>query len=134
MSVVQSAGMRRPFRPVGAGRSLPGGLVVSKLADTTTTAVGLQFVPLVVESNPHLRLLMAWVGSLPGLLLGTVAVLGLVVLVTELAVLACGRLDGDARWAPPTVRFVGYVPLTIVFWAASVNNLVVIAAGLAGGG
>lgn len=114
-------------------RSVPvglAGLVVSKLADATTTFLGLQFVPYVVESNPHLRLLMASIGVLPGLLLGTILVLGLVVGVTESARIACQRLDRDVDSALRIVRFVGYVPLSIVFGAASLHNLVVVLTGL----
>lgn len=114
-------------------RSIPVGLpslVLSKAADTTTTLIGLQFVPFVFESNPHLRMLMASIGSIPALLLGTVAVLGLVVGVTESARLACQRFDCDVDSAERMVRFVGYVPLSIVFLAASLHNLLVVLTGL----
>lgn len=106
------------------------GLVVTKVADTTTTFLGLQFVPSVVESNVYLRALIASVGLIPGLLLGTLVVLGLVVGVTESARLACLRLDCEERSAQRTVQFVGYVPLSIVFCAVSLHNLVVILSGL----
>lgn len=106
------------------------GLVVTKVADTTTTFLGLQFVPYVVESNAYLRSLIASIGLIPGLLLGTLVVLGLVVGVTESARLACLRLDCDVDSAQRTVQFVGYVPLSIVFCAVSLHNLVVILTGL----
>jgi hypothetical protein len=40
-----------------------------------------------------------------------------------------GAVSGGES-AEPFVRFVGYVPLSIVFWAASLNNLVVIWLGI----
>lgn len=95
-----------------------------------TTAVGLLFVPAVAEANPLLRRLVGLVGVVPGVLLGTVAVLATVVLVTEAGVLVCRRLDSESpRWGR-LVRTVGYGPLTAVFAIAALNNLVFIVRGL----
>lgn len=100
------------------------------MADTTTTFLGLQFVPYVVESNPNLRLLIASIGLIPGLILGTIVVLGFVVGVTESARVVSRRMDCDVYSAQRVVRFVGYVPLSIVFCAASLHNFVVVLIGL----
>lgn len=108
----------------------PRALVLSKLLDGATTAVGLLFVPAVAEANPLLRRLVAVLGIVPGVVLGTLVVVGTVVLVTEAGVLACQRLDPEPRRWGRIVRTVGYGPLTVVFAIAAVNNLVLIAWGL----
>lgn len=107
-------------------------LVLAKLLDGGTTAVGLLFVPTIVEANPFLRALIGLVGVVPGLVLGTAVVLVVVVAVTELGVSVCARRAPDDAWMRPAVRLVGYLPLSLIFAAASLHNLQLVTRALVG--
>lgn len=97
-----------------------GWLLAAKLADATTTAVALTYLPL-VESNPMVRLLIAQVGVVPGLLLGSVLALGFITAVTELGVVACYRLAPEGEGVAH-VRYAGYGIPTVLFAGAAVYN------------
>lgn len=99
-------------------------LAGAKLADAATTAVALTFLPL-VEFNPLVRTLIAHVGILPGVLIGSGLAIGVITLVTETGVHACSRLSPERRGAA-RVRYVGYGLPTALFAAAAVYNLALI--------
>ena len=109
-------------------RSLPSGhsgivlLALTKALDAATTALGLVLVPRIVESNPFAATLFETVGVLPGLLLGSLAVVGVVVLVTEYGVAKLRRTPDAPDWAPTATRIVGYFPPSLLFGAVAVYN------------
>ena len=107
-------------------RHYVGALGLTKAADAATTVVGLSASPSVAEANPALRYLVEQFGLLVAVALGSAVVVGVVVLTTELAAVACRRLaPGDER--PVTaVRLVGYVPISIVFLAAAAHNAILV--------
>lgn len=105
-------------------------LILSKGADALTTIIGLTVSSRIVETNPLLRYAIVHIGIPLGVVGATLGVIVLVIAVTEAAVIACEWIDPTAVWAGATVRFIGYLPLTVLFTAASVNNLVVIMARL----
>jgi len=65
-------------------------------------------------------------------LLGSLVVIGLVWGATELGTLACNRLAPEEAWAPPVLRVVGYLPISLVFLSAAVHNALLILASLGG--
>ena len=97
-------------------------LSLTKALDATTTAVGLAFVPGVVEANPFAAALFAAVGVFPGLLLASLAVLAFVVAITETGAAWLARRSDAPEWAPVATRTVGYLPPSLVFGAAAVHN------------
>ncbi len=97
-----------------------GALVASQSLDVVTTLYGLRTAD-VVELNPIAVAAMAALGRFPGLLLlGSVTLLG-IVLVTESATRRWGgTVLGAAR-----LRLLGYGPATAISLLAAVNNAVV---------
>lgn len=97
-------------------------LSLTKALDAGTTAIGLTLVPGVVESNPLAAALFSAVGVLPGLLVGTVAVLVAVVAITEASAAWLRRAPDVPGWAPGAARTVGYLVPSLVFGAVAVHN------------
>ena len=107
-------------------RHYVGVLGLAKVADAVTTVVGLSAFPSVTETNPALRVLVEHLGVLVAVALGSAVVVGVIVLATELAAVACRRLaPGDER-PVSVVRVVGYVPISIVFLAAAGHNALLV--------
>ena len=99
-----------------------GFLGVSKALDAGTTAVGLLFVPGLVEANPFPASVFGSIGVGTGLLMLSVLTVVVVTLVTEAGARYLQGHDEAAAWAPTATRLVGYAPLSIVFLAASIHN------------
>lgn len=105
-------------------------LIASKLFDAATTAIGLVMVPFAIERNRTARALIADLGLVPGLLLGSVVVVATVFLVTELGVWATTRSELSSGWGAHPVRTIGYVTLSLIFLAAGLNNSVLVLGAL----
>lgn len=126
-------------RVEGRGRTYPLGmdtpavivLVLSKTADGVATLIGLTISPRIVETNLYLRITIRHLGPLLGVIVATILVLVLVIAVTETAVVASLRLDPEAHWVVGVTRFIGYVPLSMVFAGVSLHNVTVIIQQLA---
>lgn len=99
-----------------------GAVGVSQLSDLLVTIVGLS-LPGVVEVNPIAVAAMDALGTVPGLLLLSIAVVGAVVATTETAAEICR----ETRVSPLSVRLLGYAPLTCVSFVATGYNLTIIA-------
>ena len=108
--------------PGATGHPAIACLLLTKALDATTTAVGLTLVPGLVESNPFAAVLFSSVGVLPGLLLATLAVLAVVVGVTEAGVAWLRKRPDTPGWGPTVTRIVGYLPPSLVFGVAAVHN------------
>lgn len=96
----------------------------AKLADVVTTVVGLVFFG-AIEANPVGRSLIAHLGLVPGLVLGSVVVVVFIVAVTERGVAAVRRTETDPVW-PSLVRSVGYGVPTLLFAGVAVYNAALI--------
>lgn len=120
---VEARGRTHPF---GADSPAVIAFILSKTADGLATLIGLTLSPRIVETNLYLRITIRHLGPLLGVIAATVLVLVLVIAVTESAVVAGLRLDPEATWVVGVVRFVGYVPLSIVFAGVSLHNVTVI--------
>jgi hypothetical protein len=97
-------------------------LSLTKALDAGTTVLGLSLVPGIVESNPFAAALFSAVGLVPGVLVGSLAVLAFVVAVTETGAAWLRRVSDGPEWAPTAARAVGYLAPSLVFAAAAVNN------------
>lgn len=100
--------------------------ILSKTADGLATLIGLTISPRIVETNLYLRITIRHLGPVIGVIAATGLVLVLVIAVTESAVMAGLRLDPEAEWVVGVIRFVGYVPLSMVFAGVSLHNGTVI--------
>lgn len=96
----------------------------AKLADVVTTTVGLAFFG-ATEGNPVGRSLIAHLGLVPGVVLGSVAVVLFITLVTERGVTAARLAETDPVW-PSLVRCVGYGAPTLLFTGVAAYNAVLI--------
>lgn len=101
-------------------------LSLTKALDASTTAIGLTLIPGVVESNPLAATLFSAVGVLPGLLVGTVAVLVCIVAITEAGAAWLGRAPDAPGWVPGATRAVCYLLSSLVFGAVAVHNAVLL--------
>lgn len=110
-----------------------GLLVLSKLADAVTTAVGLALFPSLVERNPLLSHATFHLGLFAGIALGTVAAIALVVFVTELGVSVCRHYAPRKAWPTVVVRFVGYVPISAFFALLAASNAFLVGRALVAG-
>lgn len=99
-----------------------GLLGATKALDAGTTAVGLLFVPGLVEANPFPASVFGSVGVGTGLVVLSVLTVVVVTLVTEAGARYLEGHDEAAAWGPTATRLVGYGPLSIVFLAASLHN------------
>lgn len=96
----------------------------AKLADVVTTIVGLVFFG-AIEGNPVGRSLIAHFGLVPGLVLGSAALVLFIVLVTEWGATAAQLAETDPLW-PPRVRLIGYGLPVLLFTGAAVYNVALI--------
>lgn len=112
--------------PLGVDTPAVVALILSKTADGVATLIGLTMSPRIVETNLYLRITIRHLGPLLGVTAATIVVLVLVIAVTESAVVAGLRLDPEAQWVVGVTRFVGYVPLSMVFVGVSLHNVTVI--------
>lgn len=117
---------RGRLHPLGADSPAMIALILSKTADAVATIIGLMMSPHIVETNLYLRVTIRHLGPLLGVSAATILVLVLVITVTESAVVAGLRLDPEAQWAVGVIRFIGYVPLSMVFAGVSLHNVMVI--------
>lgn len=117
---------RPPGNGAGFGWSPIGtaALGSAKLADVVTTIVGLAFFG-AIEANPVGRSLIAHLGLVPGLVLGGLAVVVFIALVTERGVAATRLAQTDPVW-PPLVRSVGYGVPTLLFTGVAAYNAALI--------
>ncbi|CDK39287.1 hypothetical protein [Halorubrum sp. AJ67] len=100
-------------------------LLATKFADALTTGVGLAYVPAVYEVNPIARPVFEGLGITDGLLFSSIAVIVVIVTVTEIAALAIARRRRDGHLAP-VVRAVGYGLPSLLFAAVAVRNAAVL--------
>lgn len=99
-----------------------GLLVVGKALDVVTTAVGLLYVPGFVEANPFAAVYFDSFGVVTGLLSLSLALIVVVTAVTELGARYLANHEDGPAWGPTVTRFVGYVPLSVVFVFAGLHN------------
>lgn len=99
-----------------------GLLVLGKALDVVTTAVGLLVVPGFVEANPFAALYFETAGVVTGLLTLSILLLIVVTAVTELGARYLASHPEAPPWGPTVTRFVGYVPLTVIFVFAGLHN------------
>lgn len=114
---------------IGPGQYLAA-LGAAKAADAITTVVGLSIGGSIVESNPALRMLIDQFGLVPAVLVGSLFVVLLVGVVTEAAARFCRRNGEASPWSPTALRVIGYVPISVIFFAAATNNLYLIATSM----
>lgn len=96
----------------------PSALAAAKTADGVTTILGLRLVGRTRELAPAAALFDV-VGVVPAVLGASLAAVLLVIGVTEYATTVCRR---SAPRSAPIVRFVGYVPLVLLWTAVAVRN------------
>ena len=113
---------RPPGHATGWAGAGIGGLVMTKFLDAGTTAVGLLYVPGFVEANPFPAGVFEALGVGTGLLVLSLLTVALVTLVTEAGARYLEGHDESPDWGPTATRFVGYVPISIVFGAAALHN------------
>lgn len=104
-------------------------LAGTKSADAITTAVGLRYVPGIVEMNPVADAVFADNGTFAGLAVLSFATVAGTVLWTELLAVEVRRrlrMDRLALLAKATI----YVVLSALFGAIAVNNAILIADGV----
>lgn len=117
---------RGRMHPFGVDSPAVIAFVFSKSADGLATLIGLTISPHIVETNLYLRITIRHLGTLLGVIVATIVVLLLVIAVTESAVVTALRIDPEATWVVGVIRFVGYVPLSMVFAGVSLHNATVI--------
>lgn len=100
-------------------------LIVTKVADTLTTALGLLYVPGVLESNPVMATVFTAVGVLPGLILAHGAIITSLIVLTE-GVLA--RIAPSTVWDIVGIRLLGYGPVIVLSSIAAVHNAAILIA------
>lgn len=125
IAAVRGEGQGR-IHPLGADRPAMIALILSKMADAVATIIGITMSPHIVETNLYLRITIRHLGPLLGVMTATILVLVLVIAVTESAVVAGLQLDPEAQWAVGVIRFIGYVPLSMVYAGVSLHNVTVI--------
>ena len=119
----EGVGYPTPFRHlVGWTWVWAGLLVVGKALDALTTGVGLLYVPGFVEANPFAAAYFGSMGVATGLLTLSLLTVTIVTLVTEVGARYLVRHDEAPVWGPTVTRFVGYVPLSVVFVFAALHN------------
>ncbi|SEV90926.1 DUF5658 family protein [Halobacterium jilantaiense] len=102
-------------------------LAATKLADAATTYAGLEVVAGVREANPFVAALVSTHGTLPALVAVTVAVVCVIGVVTESAVLVVGRFDDATRESRLALRLVGYGLPSLFHVAVAAQNTAVLA-------
>lgn len=112
-SVVPGIDRLQPMRVAG-----PSALAAAKTADGVTTILGLRLVDHTRELSPAAALFDV-VGVVPAVLGASLAAVLLVVAATEYATTVCRR---SAPRSASVVRFVGYVPLVLLWTAVAVRN------------
>jgi len=118
-----AVGYPTPFRHLVDWTWVWAGLLVfGKLLDAGTTAVGLLYVPGFVEANPFAALYFDALGVVTGLVTLSILTVAIVATVTELGARYLEGHEESPGWGPTATRFVGYVPLTIVFVFAALHN------------
>lgn len=120
MSLVAAipAWLREQLCPVSTAGVLA--LLVTKLADLATTIAGLTLVTGLTEQNPVAATFVREFG-IPGLVVSSAVGLAVVIVVVEKLSTHVARSDAyDLR--PRTLYLLSYVPLSVVFAAASINN------------
>ena len=96
-------------------------LLGTKTADAATTAVGLYYVPGIVERNPLADAVLAGEGTVAGLAVLSVATVALATLVAELLAVEVRRRLGRDRLAL-ALKAVIYGSLSALFGAIAVHN------------
>lgn len=100
-------------------------LAGTKLADAVTTAIGVRFVPGIVELNPVADAVFGGSGTFAGLAVLSVATVAVATLVAEYLAVQIRRRFGLDRLALASKAAI-YGALSILFGAVAVNNALLI--------
>ncbi|WP_435066169.1 DUF5658 family protein [Halobaculum sp. EA56] len=101
-------------------------LVVSKIADVVTTAVGLLYIPGITELNPIAESVFQSMGLIVGVVVFGFSVVFCVALAVELCVCELYRLTRSAG-ASVCLRLGAYGTLSVVYFYAAYRNAILIA-------